>query len=260
MALNILKWKARLFELAKQIERYLTMRSFQRVEYQNIDANINIVKIDALKLASLVIYKFELAIANLQSGDKAIVKQDQDLNDEILALKLHIHNKSISYLADRDSQSLESRVILNTLRITNDLGFINDQITKIVSRIDIYIKRNTKQTYWGVPLIARCASITIDMLKKSVGTFARLDDANRPHILLLEKQASEEYDYIFGRLMGAMITGPRAISFALDTLNIAKSIERIALHSRYISQLSIDVIKEYEQLDEAQAETTAVKF
>jgi phosphate transport system protein len=230
----------------------------QRIAFQNNDTNVNIVKIDALKLASLVIYQFEFAIANLQSGDVEILQQVQGLSDEVHALKLYIHDKSISYLADCDSQSLESRVILNTLKITNDLGFINDQIAAIVSRVEIYIKQNTKQIYWGMPLIARCASITIDMLKKSVSTFALLDDANTPHILLLEKQVSEEYDYIVGRLMGAMTTGPRSISFALETLHIAKSIERIALHSRYISQLAIDVINEYEKFNAAQAEHMAV--
>ena len=56
-----------------------------------------------------------------------------------------------------------------------------------------------------------------------------------------------------------MRTGPRSVSFALEAHHIAKSIARTALHSRYISQLTIDVIKEYEKFNAAHAEYMADK-
>lgn len=217
--------------------------------YRRIDKDINIVKADVLGLADLIIHQFEFSIENLDSGDIDVIREVHELSDQINELNVYINQKCTAHLETQKLQPLELEVTLLTLKITDDLKLINEQVETIVRRIEIYIKQSTKQTSWGMPHIARCASLTIGMMNNALSAFSLLDEAAARQVIHLHHQVTEEYNFITGRLMDHMVNGPRSISIALDILYVAKAVERVANHAKNISHSVINIIQQYEKFN-----------
>lgn len=238
------------------IKRYLVMTKNKWKVYANADSAINIVKKDALILASEVMQQFELVIANFDSDNIQIMREENSLSDKISALQSSINQTSISHLANRKSHPLELKLMLTTLQITNDLRHINDQTEIIARRAETFIKPGSTHQSLGKPHIAHCASLTLKMMNKAVNAFSHFDANSAREGIHLCEQVTEEYNFITCKLMDRMLKDPRSISSTLDILYIAKAIENVANHAKNISQHIVDIIKKLE--GDNMAETTSM--
>jgi phosphate transport system protein len=214
--------------------------------YANADSAINIVKKDALILASEVMHQFELVIANFDSDDTQIMREEHNLSDKMSTLHTSINQTSISHLTNRKSHPLELKLMLTTLQITNDLRHINDQTETIARRAETFIKPVSTHQSLGKPHIAHCARLTLEMMDKAMNAFSLLDANLAREGIHLCAQVTEEYNFIACKLMDRMLKDPRSISSALNILYIAKAIENVASHAKNISQHVVDIVKELE--------------
>jgi phosphate transport system protein len=84
---------------------------------------------------------------------------------------------------------------------------------------------------------------TADMLHDSLDAFARLDGKTALQIIARDDEVDFEFRTILRNMITFMMEDPRTISSALDTLWVAKAIERIGDHAKNIAEYVIYVVE-----------------
>jgi phosphate transport system protein len=74
------------------------------------------------------------------------------------------------------------------------------------------------------------------MLRKSLDCFARLDVSGSAEVVRTDQRVDDEFRAILRQLITFMMEDPRTISASLDTVWVAKAIERIGDHAKNIAE------------------------
>lgn len=206
------------------------------------DIELDAVKDSILQMGKLVREQFQLAMASMDSGDTALMKQVLDLGHDVNLLEIEIDRKCNLVLAQRQPEANDLRLILTALKITTDLERIGDQAELIVRRAEMLFQRG------GISLprfvdISHCSNLAFNMVAKSMEAFSQSDAGIASEVIRQDKHVNEEYDFIMRNLIGRMLEEPRAISSALDFLFVAKAIERIGDHAKNIAEYVIFMVK-----------------
>ena len=93
------------------------------------------------------------------------------------------------------------------------------------------------------PEIKYVASIAIDMVKRSLDAFARLDVASAAQVVKQDRLVDEQFRGILRQLITFMMEDARTISTSIEILFIAKAIERIGDHAKNIAENVVHVVK-----------------
>jgi phosphate transport system protein len=91
--------------------------------------------------------------------------------------------------------------------------------------------------------IQRMSAIVIDMLREALDGFARLDAEAAPAIARRDLEVDDSFRAVLRELLTYMIEDPRTISATLDTVFIAKALERVGDHAKNISEYVVYMIK-----------------
>jgi phosphate transport system protein len=91
--------------------------------------------------------------------------------------------------------------------------------------------------------IKHAADLALDMLRKSLDAFARLDLAHAAQVVRQDELVDAEFRTIMRYLITFMMEDPRTISTALEILFIAKAIERIGDHAKNMSEYVVYMVK-----------------
>jgi phosphate transport system protein len=91
--------------------------------------------------------------------------------------------------------------------------------------------------------IGRMSQIALEMLRKSLDAFARLDVAASAEVVRMDRHVDDEFRGVLRQLITFMMEDPRTISVSIEILFIAKAIERIGDHAKNISEYVIYMVK-----------------
>lgn len=92
-------------------------------------------------------------------------------------------------------------------------------------------------------MVRTIATATSDMLHDALDAFARLDGKQALQLIAQDAVIDHEFRSIMRNLITFMMEDPRTISSALDTLWVAKAIERIGDHAKNIAEYVIYVVE-----------------
>ena len=87
------------------------------------------------------------------------------------------------------------------------------------------------------------ASSASDLLHDALDAFARLDEKQALNVIAQDAIVDHEFKSVMRSLITFMMEDPRTISAALDTLWVAKAIERIGDHAKNIAEYVIYVVQ-----------------
>jgi phosphate transport system protein len=87
------------------------------------------------------------------------------------------------------------------------------------------------------------ATATSDMLHDALDAFARNDHTQALQLIAQDAVIDHEFRSIMRNLITFMMEDPRTISTALDTMWVAKAIERIGDHAKNIAEYVIYVVE-----------------
>ena len=92
-------------------------------------------------------------------------------------------------------------------------------------------------------MVRGIANNTSDMLHDALDAFARNDGTQALQLIAQDEVIDHEFRSIMRNLITFMMEDPRTISSALDTLWVAKAIERIGDHAKNIAEYVIYVVE-----------------
>ena len=145
-------------------------------------------------------------------------------------------------IARRQPAAGDLRMILTIVKTITDLERMGDEAAKI-ARMAKLIYDSKRKYMPRLVEIRHVANIALDMLRKSLDAFARLDIKTAVQVVRQDELVDEEFRSIIRQLITSMMEDPRMISTSLEILFAAKAIERIGDHAKNMSEYVIYLVK-----------------
>jgi phosphate transport system protein len=119
---------------------------------------------------------------------------------------------------------------------------IGDEAEKI-ARMSKRIHEQGAHHAQRFPAVRHAAEIAVKMLRQSLDAFARLDVNSAAEVLKEDTAIDDEFRSVLRQLITYMMEDPRTISASLDTVWVAKAIERIGDHAKNIAEQVIYIVR-----------------
>ena len=87
------------------------------------------------------------------------------------------------------------------------------------------------------------AGYALDMLKKALDAFARVDLAAAAAVVKQDRLLDDQFRGILRQLITFMMEDARTISTSIEILFVAKALERIGDHSKNMSEYVVYLVK-----------------
>jgi len=209
---------------------------------KQFDADLKSVRMSVLKMGGMVEEQIERAV-------KALTTADQDLMEQVVADDHRVNEMEVSIdeicsqiIARRQPAAGDLRMIIMIIKIITDLERMGDEAAKI-ARMAQLIYANDRIQKPRFHEIRHVANIAMEMLRKSLDAFARLDVAEAAQVARQDELVDEEFRSIIRQLVTFMMEDPRNISSSIEILFAAKAIERIGDHAKNMSEYVIYLVK-----------------
>jgi len=209
---------------------------------KQFDAELEAVRARVLQMGGLVESQIQLAIESLVSGDVELMNRVIADDHRVNALEVEIDESCNHILVRRQPAAGDLRLIMTVIKTITDLERIGDEAEKI-ARMAKLLSQKERLILPRYNEIKYAAELALDMLRKSLDAFARLDLACAAKVVRQDEQVDEEFRTIMRYLITFMMEDPRTISTALEILFVAKAIERIGDHAKNMSEYVVYMVK-----------------
>ncbi len=209
---------------------------------RQFDADLEAIRASVLQMGGLVESQIKSAIDSLVSGNVTLMNRVIEDDHRVNALEVKIDEACSQVIARRQPTAGDLRLVMAVIKTITDLERIGDEAEKIARMAKLL---SQKQGF-ALPRyheIKHAAEIALDMLRKSLDAFARLDVVMAAQVVRLDDQVDEEFRAIMRYLITFMMEDPRTISTSLEILFVAKAIERIGDHAKNMSEYVIYMVK-----------------
>ena len=199
------------------------------------DQELESLRARILQMGGLVESQLRMAIdcfehADLRKADE-VVEADEQVDDEELELGRLI----VNLIVRRQPAANDLRLIMGVSRAVTDLERIGDEATKIARAARWVHEKDVVVRTPRIRDIRVSGEAALSMLRGALDAFARLDPLAAAEIIREDKGVDEQFRLILRQLITFMMEDPRTITGSLDTVWVAKAIERIGDHSKNIA-------------------------
>ncbi|MES1981433.1 MAG: phosphate signaling complex protein PhoU [Pseudomonadota bacterium] len=209
---------------------------------KKFDAELEAVRARVLQMGGLVESQIRLAIDALVNGDVDLMNRVIEDDHRVNALEVEIDESCNHILVRRQPAAGDLRMVMAIIKTITDLERIGDEAEKI-ARMGKLLSQKERLFLPRYTEIKHAAELALDMLRKSLDAFARLDLAIAAKVVRQDEQVDEEFRVIMRYLITFMMEDPRTISTSLEILFVAKAIERIGDHAKNMSEYVVYMVK-----------------
>ncbi len=208
---------------------------------KQFDIDLTNIHTKVLQMGGLVEKQIVDAMAALEHGDLALADRVIDQDHDVNRHEVELDEACTHLIARRQPAASDLRTVMMVIKTITDLERIGDEAKKIAKKVRAL---NSSDTPFKarVPL-QHVASLALDMLRRALDAFARVDVTAAVDIARQDKDVDAEFKAIMRQLITFMMEDPRTISSSLDVLFIAKSIERIGDHAKNLSEYVVYMAK-----------------
>ena len=206
------------------------------------DLDLEAIQSKVLLMGGLVENQFHDAITCFRTGDLELAEQVIKTDENVNRLEVTLDDTCSHLIVKRQPAANDLRSVMATIKVITDLERIGDEATKI-ARAGKTIRERSVASINHYETVHSIANRTSDMLHHALDAFARLDVGQATRLIAEDELVDHEFRSIMRTLITFMMEDPRTISAALDTLWVAKAIERIGDHAKNIAEYVIYVVE-----------------
>jgi phosphate transport system protein len=188
-----------------------------------------------LQMGGLVESQLRMAIDCFEQGDLRKADEVVEADERIDAEELELGRLIVNLIVRRQPAAVDLRLIMGVSRAVTDLERIGDEATKIARAARWVHEKDVVARTPRIRDIRVSGEAALSMLRGALDAFARLDAVAAAEIIREDKGVDEQFRLILRQLITFMMEDPRTITGSLDTVWVAKAIERIGDHSKNIA-------------------------
>ncbi len=169
--------------------------------------------------------------------------------DRIIATDIEVNQMEVALddacthlIVKRQPAANDLRTVLATLKVITDLERIGDEATKI-ARAAHRIHQRGLAPIAHEEIVRIMAASAGKQLHDALDAFARLDPKQATRLIVGDEEIDHEYRGVMRTSVTFMMEDPRTISAALDTMWVAKAIERIGDHAKNIAEYVVYIVE-----------------
>ncbi|MBI5752750.1 MAG: phosphate signaling complex protein PhoU [Hydrogenophilales bacterium] len=209
---------------------------------KQFDQELEAVRARVLQMGGLVEEQIINAMESLASGDVELANTVMANDHRVNALEVALDEECSMIIARRQPTARDLRMLLTVIKTITDLERIGDEASK-VARMAKLIYETDRIVSPRFTEIKHMTSIVLDMLRKALDGFARLEASNATQIARLDESVDEEYRMVLRHLVTYMMEDPRTISMFIEIIFAAKAIERMGDHAKNMSEYVVYMVK-----------------
>ncbi len=209
---------------------------------KQFDQELEAVRARVLQMGGLVEEQIINAMESLASGDVELANTVMANDHRVNALEVALDEECSMIIARRQPTARDLRMLLTVIKTITDLERIGDEAAK-VARMAKLIYETDRIVSPRFTEIKHMTSIVLDMLRKALDGFARLEASNATQIARLDESVDEEYRMVLRHLVTYMMEDPRTISMFIEIIFAAKAIERMGDHAKNMSEYVVYMVK-----------------
>ncbi len=208
---------------------------------QQFNAELNELRNQVLTMGGLVEEQLEGALQSMANRDRALAEKIYANDYRINTLEVSIDDTAVRILARRQPAASDLRFVMAVIKTITDLERIADQ-SKRIARMAMH-KSLEDANLKHHSTIAHLSAHVQTIVHQTLDAFARMDIKVALEIIHGDSKVDNEYENISRQLITYMMEDPRVIPIALSLLWSARSLERIADHSRNVCEYVIYFVK-----------------
>ena len=206
------------------------------------DLDLEQIRSKVLLMGGLVESQFHDALECFRHGDVDRASRVMQADEQVNRLEVTLDDACSHLIVRRQPAANDLRTVMATIKVITDLERIGDEATKIARAARSMQERGVVSInhYETVRVIADSAGA---LLHDALDSFARLEAQQATRLIAQDKAVDHEFRSIMRNLITFMMEDPRTISSALETLWVAKAVERIGDHAKNIAEYVIYVVE-----------------
>jgi phosphate transport system protein len=217
------------------------MSSIPKHISKQFDNELEDVRSRVLAMGGLVERQLENAMQSLSNSDAALAQSVIETEVQVNTMEVSIDEECTRILARRQPTAGDLRLITAVIKTITDLERVGDEAEKIARMaIDLIEQQGSRSYYVG---ISNLGQLAMTILHDALDAFARMDSGAALATAGMEPKSDEQYGAILRELITYMMEDPRSISSVIDAVWVARSLERIADHSRNICEYVIYLVE-----------------
>ena len=206
------------------------------------EQDLEAIRSRVLQMGGLVEKQFYDAMTCFRSLDgreaERIIAADLEVNQMEVAL-----DDACSHLiVKRQPAANDLRTVMATIKVITDLERVGDEATKI-ARAARALQQRGMVPIAHEDIVRMMASYAGQLLHGALDAFARLDEKQATRLIVEDEKIDNEFRTVMRNLITYMMEDPRTISSSLDTLWVAKAIERIGDHAKNIAEYVVYIVE-----------------
>ena len=202
---------------------------------KQFDADLEDIRSRVLQMGGLVEIQLTAAIEGLSTGGEEIISRVIDTERRVNDYEKEIDEACVHVVARRQPAASDLRMIMAVSKIVTDLERIGDEAEKIARMARSIYGRGALTMPRSID-VRQTGNKAAMMLRRVLDAMARLDSDEARKIIAEDKLIDTEFRGIMRQLITYMMEDPRTITTALDTVWIAKAIERVGDHAKNIAE------------------------
>lgn len=208
---------------------------------KQFDAELEAVRTRVLQMGGLVEEQIVKAIDGLASGDMAAIDEIIAGDHRVNAMEVELDESCSRIIAKRQPAAGDLRLIIAIIKTITDLERIGDEAEKIARMAKLV--HSAERLHMPRLELKHVANLAIDMLRKALDAFARLDSSAASQVVRQDELVDDEFRSILRQLITFMMEDPRTITRSLEVLFVAKALERIGDHSKNMAEYVVYMVE-----------------
>ena len=209
---------------------------------KQFEADLDTTRTRVLQMGGLVEAQVLAAIQAFVTGDPALVEQVVENDARVNGYEVAIDGACNHIVVKRQPAASDLRLIMAISKIVTDIERMGDEAKKI-ARMAKRIHEQNSNLAQRFPSIRHAADLAVKMLRQALDAFARLDVSAATEVLREDSAIDNEFRSVLRQLITYMMEDPRTISAALETIWVAKAVERIGDHAKNVAEQVIYIVK-----------------
>ena len=209
---------------------------------KQFDQELEAVRASVLQMGGLVEEQIINAMEALSTGNIELANTVMANDHRVNAFEVGLDEECSMIIARRQPTASDLRMLLTVIKTITDLERIGDEAAK-VARMATLIYAADRIVAPRFTEIKHMATIVLDMLRKALDGFARLEVSNASLIARFDEAVDEEYRMVLRHLITYMMEDPRTISMFIEIIFAAKAVERMGDHAKNMSEYVVYMVK-----------------
>ncbi len=192
---------------------------------RHFDEELNQLRESLLEMAGRAEEQLRAALAAVKRRDAQAAQHTIEEDRRIDGLELDIEDRTIGLLARRQPMAVDLRMLVSTLKISNDLERVGDHAVNIA--------QCAKRLAEGLPIpdlpaLDEMADVSARMLRDAIGAFIERDVALARNVCQRDDEVDRYNDSVFRAMLAEMAQNTNSTVSALQMMLVSRNLERVA--------------------------------